>query len=239
MSNAFHSLSEQKVVILGGNSGIGAGVAFAALEKGAEVFLASRRTGHQQPLSTRLHYLQADITQASSLQALFAEVGHFDHLVITAGPDVKAKSLAETSLDDARQNFEVKFWGALQAVQLALPHLAEKGSITLTSGLLSRKFVAGQIIKTTLNAALEASGKLLAKELAPRRVNVVSPGVTATEAYDTMSSEQRQAMFDRVGAGLPVGRVGQPADLASAYLLLMENGFMTGTVIDVDGGGLL
>jgi len=126
-----------------------------------------------------------------------------------------------------------------QAVQAALPTLAPQGSISLTSGLLSRKMVPGQVLKTTLNAALEALGKHLAKELAPRRVNVISPGVTATEAYAGMPEEARQAMFARTAANLPVGRVGQPDEVAAAFILAMENGFISGSLIDVDGGGLL
>jgi hypothetical protein len=77
------------------------------------------------------------------------------------------------------------------------------------------------------------------KELMPRRVNVVSPGITVTEAYDALSAEQRQAMFTKAGSGLPVGRVGQAAEVAAGYLLAMENGFIAGSVIDIDGGGLL
>lgn len=179
------------------------------------------------------------MTDDASLHALFAAVGAFDHLVITAGPLVDAKPLAETALEQAQADFNVKFWGSLRAVQAALPTLAPQGSITLTSGQLSRKYLNGQLVKTAINAALEAVGKQLAKELAPRRVNVVSPGITATEAYDGMSAAQRQALFERVSVSLPVGRVGQAADVAAGYLLAMENGFVTGSVIDIDGGGLL
>ncbi|OZT16483.1 SDR family oxidoreductase [Serratia marcescens] len=214
-------LKRQKLVILGGTSGIGAAVAYAAAARGAEVVLASRRLPH------------------AGEKTLFAAVGAFDHLVITAGPLVDAKPLAETALEQAQADFNVKFWGSLRAVQAALPTLAPQGSITLTSGQLSRKYLGGQLIKTAINAALEAVGKQLAKELAPRRVNVVSPGITATEAYDGMSAAQRQALFERVGVSLPVGRVGQAADVAAGYLLAMENGFVTGSVIDIDGGGLL
>ena len=183
--------------------------------------------------------MQADLTDEASLHALFSAVGAFDHLVITAGPLVQAKPLAETAFEQAQADFNVKFWGSLRAVQAALPTLAPQGSITLTSGQLSRKYLGGQLIKTGINAALEAVGKQLAKELAPRRVNVVSPGITATEAYDGMSAAQRQALFERVSDSLPVGRIGQAADVAAGYLLAMENGFVTGSVIDIDGGGLL
>ncbi|MGK0684075.1 SDR family oxidoreductase [Serratia marcescens] len=232
-------LKRQKLVILGGTSGIGAAVAYAAAARGAEVVLASRRLPHAGEKNDALHLMQADLTDEASLHALFAAVGDFDHLVISAGPLVGAKPLAETALEQAQADFNVKFWGSLRAVQAALPTLAPQGSITLTSGQLSRKYLGGQLVKTAINAALEAVGKQLAKELAPRRVNVVSPGITATEAYDGMSVAQRQALFERVGGSLPVGRVGQAADVAAGYLLAMENGFVTGSVIDIDGGGLL
>lgn len=124
-------------------------------------------------------------------------------------------------------------------MQAALPYLAARGSISLTSGMLSRKMVPGQVLKTTLNAALDALGKHLAKELAPRRVNVISPGITDTEAYAGMPADARAAMFAKAAASLPVGRVGEPGEVAAAFILAMENGFINGSLIDVDGGGLL
>ncbi|CAK9889544.1 MULTISPECIES: SDR family oxidoreductase [Pseudomonas] len=236
MYNPSPSLLNQTVVVLGGASGIGAAVARQARERGARVIVASRRPG---AVGEGIEALALDITDAVALHAAFANIGQVDHLVITAGPAVQAKPLAESDLQLAREAFEVKFWGALQAIQVALPHLAPSASISLTSGLLSRKFVPGQLIKTTLNAALEALGKQLAKELAPRRVNVISPGLTETEAYAAMDSGQRVAMFDRAAAGLPVGRVGQADEVGAGFVLAMENGFMTGSILDIDGGGLL
>ncbi|GID08118.1 SDR family oxidoreductase [Pseudomonas sp. 008] len=232
------SLLNQTVVVIGGSSGIGAAVARAAAEREARVVAVSRR----QPaadLDANIRHEAADVTDEASLRQLFERIGFFDHLVITAGPAVSAKPLVDSDLQHAQQAFDVKFWGTLRTIQVALPYLSARGSITLTSGLLSRKFVAGQFIKTTLNAALEALGKQLAKELAPRRVNVISPGVTDTEAYAGMDETQRAAMFARTAAALPVGRVGTPQDLAAAFILAMENDFISGTVIDVDGGGLL
>ncbi|QVM98971.1 SDR family oxidoreductase [Pseudomonas sp. SORT22] len=236
MYNAHQSLLHQTVLVLGGASGIGAAVARQARARGARVIVASRQAVSP---GEGIEACVADITDTRALQVLFAGVGTVDHLVISAGPAVQARPLAQSDLQLAREAFEVKFWGALQAIQLALPHLSAHASISLTSGLLSRKFVAGQMIKTTLNAALEALARQLAKELAPRRVNVVSPGLTETEAYAGMDAESRQAMFARAGAGLPVGRVGAADEVAAGYLLAMENGFMTASVIDIDGGGLI
>ena len=232
-----HSLSGKTVVVIGGSSGIGAAVAKAAVACGAQVVLAGRRVSSGVENGVRSE--PVDVTDSASLQRLFEAVGRFDHLVYTAGPSVRAKNLVDTDLDEAQDNFNVKLWGSLRAIQLALPFLDEHGSISLTSGQLGRKLAPGQFIKTGINAATEALGKQLAKELAPRRVNVICPGVIDTPAYAGLDEAQRLEMFASVGGTLPVGRVGQADEVAKGYVLAMENGFMTGAVIDVDGGGQL
>lgn len=231
------SLNGKTVIVIGGSSGIGAAVAKAAAARGAQVVLAGRRlvSGVENGLRSE----PVDVTDSASLQRLFETVGRFDHLVYTSGPNVRAKPLVETDLNEAQENFNVKLWGSLRAIQLALPFLDEHGSISLTSGQLGRKLAPGQFIKTGINAATEALGKQLAKELAPRRVNVISPGVIDTPAYAGLAQEQRLAMFAKAGGALPVGRVGQAHEVAAGYVLAMENGFMSGAVIDIDGGGLL
>ena len=231
------SLSGKTIIVIGGSSGIGAAVAQAALARGAHVIVAGRRLAPGSDSGLRSE--PVDVTDSASLTQLFETVGRFDHLVYTSGPSVRAKALIETDLNEAQDNFDVKLWGALRAIQHALPFLHEQGSITLTSGQLGRKLAAGQFIKTGINAATEALGKQLAKELAPRRVNVISPGVIDTPAYAGLGQEQRLAMFAKAGQGLPVGRVGQAEEVAAGYVLAMENGFMTGAVVDIDGGGLL
>lgn len=230
-------LNGKTVVVIGGSSGIGAAVAEQARSRGAQVVLSGRRLS--SALHNGLRSEPVDVTDNASLQRLFESVGRFDHLVYTAGPAVQAKNLQDTDLQLAQDNFNVKLWGALRAIQLALPFLDEHGSIVLTSGQLGRKLVPGQFIKIGINAATEALGKQLAKELAPRRVNVVSPGVIDTPAYAGLSEDQREAMYAKVGHSLPVGRVGQAYEVAAGYVLAMENAFMTGSVIDIDGGGLL
>ncbi|MCF8997617.1 SDR family oxidoreductase, partial [Pseudomonas carnis] len=223
--------------VTGGSSGIGAAVAPAALARGAHVIVDGRRLAPGSDSGLRSE--PVDVTDSASLKQLFETVGRFDHLVYPSGPSVPAKPLIETDLDEAQNNFDVKLWGALRAIQHALPFLHEQGSITLTSGQMGRKLATGQFIKTGINAATEALGKQLAKELAPRRVNVISPGVIDTPAYAGLGQEQRLAMFAKAGQGLPIGRVGQAEEVAAGYVLAMENGFMTGAVVDIDGGGLL
>lgn len=231
-------LQDQIVLVVGAGSGIGAAVAREALRRGARVIAAGRHAERLHRL-TGAHPLVMDISDEASIGEALAQIPRIDHLVITAGPAVGSPKIADADIAVAQAAFEVKFWGALRLIQLALPRLTETGSITLTSGVLSRKFVPGGFIKSTLNAALEALVRNLAKEIAPRRANAVSPGVTATEAYAGMAGEEREAMFRRVAQSLPAGRVGSAEDLAQAYLLAMENEFMTGSIIDVEGGALL
>ena len=231
-------MKNKTVVVLGGLSGIGRAVAERAAALGARVIAAGRRAvpADWPPSITAV---KLDVRDENAVQQFFADLGPFDHLVTTVGPVIPSVQLASLDLQAAADAFDVKFFGQLRAVKYAVDRLAKNGSITLTSGLLARKAVPGGLVKAAMNAAVEAMGKTLAKELAPLRVNVVSPGMVETGMWGSMTDAERHAMAVRSGASLPVGRVGQGADLADAYLLLMTNGFMTGTVLDVDGGGLL
>lgn len=231
-------MQNQKIIVIGGLSGIGRAVAEQAAVRGAQVIAAGRR---QAPADFPAHIAtaQVDISDDASVDRFFEGIGAFDHLVVTAGPVIGSAKLADLQIADAIAAFNTKFFGQLRAAQQALRHLRADGSITFTSGLLARKAAPGSLVKATMNAATEIMAKTLAKELAPLRVNVVSPGMVESGMWGDMSEADRKAMAERAGAKLPVGRVGQGEDLAQAYLLLMQNGFMTGSVVDVDGGGLL
>lgn len=231
-------MKDTTIVVIGGLSGIGRAVAEQAAAAGARVIAAGRRRAPADfPASIATAHV--DIGEDASVARLFGDIGRFDHLVVTAGPVIGSAKLANLNIDDAIAAFNIKFFGQMRAAQRALDSINRTGSITLTSGLLARKAAPGALVKATMNAATEIMAKTLAKELAPLRVNVVSPGMVETGMWGDMSDADRKAMAERAGANLPVGRVGQGSDLAQAYLMLMQNGFMTGSVVDVDGGGLL
>jgi len=226
------------VVVIGGLSGIGRAVAEQAAAAGARVIVAARRAAPTD-FPASITTAQVDISDDASVASLFDSIGPFDHLVVTAGPVIASAKLANLNIADAIAAFNVKVFGQMRVAQRALGTINRTGSITLTSGLLARKASPGGLVKASMNAATEIMAKTLAKELAPLRVNVVSPGMVESGMWGDMSEADRKAMAARAGAGLPVGRVGQGSDLAQAYLMLMQNGFMTGSVVDVDGGGLL
>ncbi len=232
MTNA---LRGQNVVVLGGSTGIGFAVAALAAEQGAEVFAISR-SGEAPKSATGI---RVNVSDRTALGAALGKIGRIDHLAHTIGSRFGSTPVA--TLEEALMPaaFEAKLFSAVHAVRLALPLLAPTASITFTSGQVSRKYGSGSVVKGALNAAVDTAGRHLAKELAPRRVNVVSPGVVDTSLWGEEGTDARNTFIARVSTTLPVGRVGRPEELARAYLFLMTNGFATGSVLDVDGGGLL
>ena len=236
------SLSGQHIVILGGSSGFGFAVAKAALDEGARVTIGSRSAERVQEAGRRLGNAAAtavvDITDRRALERLFAGLGGFDHLAVTAGDALLSKKLMEMTEEEARGAFEVRFWGQFNAVRAAAAQISKSGSITLVSGLLSHRPGPGRAIYTAALAGLEGLVKGFAVELAPVRVNAVTAGAVDTELWHHLPEPERRAVFARTAARLPVGRVGKPEDIALAYLYLMKNGFSTGQSIVVDGGAL-
>jgi NAD(P)-dependent dehydrogenase (short-subunit alcohol dehydrogenase family) len=231
-------MKHETVVVIGGLSGIGRAVAERAAAEGARVIAAGRRAAPAD-WSKQIETATLDITDEAAVERFFSKLGALDHLVLTSGPVISSSRLLDLDINAAKAAYDVKVFGQLRAAKQAARYIAKTGSITLTSGLLARKAVPGALVKATMNAAIESMGKTLAKELAPVRVNVVSPGMVETGMWGEMPEADRKAMATKAGSGLPVGRVGQTGDLAQAYWLLMSNGFMTGAVVDVDGGGLL
>ncbi|WP_454440555.1 SDR family oxidoreductase [Vibrio bathopelagicus] len=226
MNNEPTNQEKNTFVIIGGTSGIGKALAMQLRNESNTVHIAGRHTG-------------VDITNEKSLCDYFESIGAFDHLVMTAGSYAPAGKVTDVAIEDAKTAFDTKFWGSLNVAKHAARYMTPNGSITLTTGMLSRKVVAGTYVKTAINAALESVTKVLAKELSPIRVNAVSPGLTMTEAYKNMDESARTAMYDNAKNNLPAGKVGEPSEIAMGYLFAINNPYVTGSIIDIDGGALL
>lgn len=221
-------MNQEKItyIIIGGTSGIGKVVANHFEDGENLVHVVSRQTG-------------LDISDEEAVHCYFESVGAFDHLVVTAGSFAPAGKVTDVTIEDAKGAFDTKFWGSVIAAKHASRYIKPNGSITLTTGMLSRKVVANTYTKTAINAALEAVTKVLAKELAPIRVNAVSPGLTMTAAYENMDVLSRDEMYKNAKNNLPVGKVGEASEIAMAYVMAINNQYMTGSIIDVDGGALI
>ena len=233
-------LTGTHVAVVGGSGGIGLASARLAEAGGARVTIGGRSRERLDAalgsLGEGARGLVVDATDAASLRRFYAEAGPLDHLVLTmtrrggAGP---AAELAEADLAGA---FAGKPIAHLHALALALPTLAERGSVVLVTAASAQAALPGTVGLAAVNGALEAAVPPLAVELAPRRVNAVSPGVIATEWWDEVPEADRQALFATYAEQTPVRRIGTAEDVAAAIVSLLENGFVTGVVLPCDGG---
>jgi len=236
-------LQGKRVVVLGGTSGIGLAVAEAAARAGAVAVVASSSPANVAAALARLpagaEGQVLDVLDEASVRAFFERIGAFDHLVYTAGDTLLIGPLADLALDRARHAFEVRYWGALTAAKYGAPSIRPGGSIVFSSGVAGARPRPGWALGASICAAMEGLTRALAVELAPVRVNIVSPGFVRTPLWRNLPEAEREALYAAAGERLLVGRVGEADELAEAYLFLMRQGFATGQTFVVDGGGVL
>ena len=231
-------LKGKKVVVVGGSSGIGLATAELAKGEGADVIIASRNVERLDAAANRLNAvaIPADVTSDESVTELFRRCGAVDHVVVTAA-QLRTGPFRTVAMEDVRATMEAKFWGAWRVARAA--EFRPGGSLTLVSGYLSVRPRPKSAIIGAANGALESLARSLALELAPARVNAVSPGIIDTPIRAAMPEEARRDMLAKTAAALPVGRVGLGEDIARQILAFMTIGFATGSIVYLDGGALV
>ena len=241
MTGTAMSLDGKRVVVIGGATGIGFAISELACELGAAIVIGSSNEANVSAAAERLLGATGrtvDLRDEASVSGFFAKIGAFDHLVITAGDwgGPMFVSTQDLDLTQARELLTVRFWGVLAAVKHGCRTIAQDGSITLTSGMLAHRPTKGAPMATALAGAVEHLTRGLAIDLAPVRVNAVCPGLILT---DHVLKQMPEAMLRLIVAPLPVPRGGSPAEAANAYVYLMLNGYATGQILPVDGGGMV
>ena len=231
------ALAGQRIAGFCGSSGIGLATAQAARTLGARVTIASRTPIRLREAANTIGMADTaalDIRDAEAVAEFFAARDPFHHVVVSAA-ELTIGPLRKRSLADERGAMDSKFWGAVHVAHAA--RIRPEGSLTLVSGMLGTRPTGAATMLSAVNAALDTLAKALATEMAPIRVNCVSPGRIETPWWKYLSEEQRQALFERTAASLPLKRIGKPEEIAAQIVHLMQNGFMTGSVVLVDGGG--
>jgi NAD(P)-dependent dehydrogenase (short-subunit alcohol dehydrogenase family) len=238
-----NGFENKRVVIIGGSSGIGLAIAEKVTLQGAEVVIVSSKAERVQEaiqsIGGNVRGEAVDVSDEKAVEGFFTNIGAFDHLVFTAGDSLQLHELADTDLKQARRAFELRYWSALATVKYGSPQIRKGGSIVLTTGVAGQRPHSGWVIAASVCGTIEALTRALAIELAPIRVNAVSPGVVRTNLWQNMNSVEREQLYESVGKRLPVGRVGEANDIAQAYLYLMQEEFSTGQTVVVDGGTVL
>lgn len=240
------TLRTQRVVIIGGTSGIGFAVAQGAIADGAQVVVGSSNAANVTAAAERLGSgtsgWAVDVREEKSVAAFFERVGPFDHLVFTAGDWGATRgggAVAQMDLTAAHATFTVRFWGALAAIKHAQGRISSQGSVTITDGVVAHRPRKGAVLSTAMAGATEHLTRALAVDLAPLRVNIVCPGLILTEVWNSVPADQREEQHKRMTERQPLPRIGLPAEVAQAYLYLMRCGYATGQVLVVDGGRTL
>jgi NAD(P)-dependent dehydrogenase (short-subunit alcohol dehydrogenase family) len=232
-----------EIIIVGGSSGMGLALARRLLAEGARVTIAGRSAerleaarrelGDPADLKTAV----LDLTREKEIAAFFHDCGPIDHIVSTAA-DIEGayQLLPDLQLSAAQRVVESKFYGPLLLAKYGAPCLPPSGTITYTSGVAAYRPTARGSVVAAVNAALEGLVRALAVELAPLRVNAVSPGWVDTPIWSFVAGDAKQATLEAMAKRLPAGRVGRPEDIADAIRFLIGNGFATGTILHVEGG---
>jgi NAD(P)-dependent dehydrogenase (short-subunit alcohol dehydrogenase family) len=242
---ASYSLEGQKVVIVGGTSGMGLGAARAAAEAGAKVVVAGRRpegarsSGGGERETDRFEHAVVDITDEPSIRQLFERVGKLDHLLVTATPSAKDGPFLQQDLSAAQAIMNGKFFGSWACARHAAPRMRAGGSITFLTGGAAIRPRAGMATVTATFAALETLSQALALELGPLRVNTLRPGVIDSDMWSFLDEAGREKLRQKVRETFPVRRIGTVEDVGHAAVFLMTNPYVTGAVLEISGGETL
>jgi NAD(P)-dependent dehydrogenase (short-subunit alcohol dehydrogenase family) len=233
------TLRDKRVLVIGGGSGIGLGVAKGAASEGANVVIASRDAKKIAEAAKNIDATSAviDVRDEKNVAQFFKDNGAFDHIAFTAGDweGFMPGALADLDLAKAAERMTTRFWGAVAVAKHGATKLPPGGSYTITNGMLARRPMKGMPIVTASACAAEGLTLGLAVDLAPVRVNCVCPGLIETEMWGKFPEGYRDMMMAMTKKQL-VQRPGSTAEAAECYLTCMRNGFMTGQIIRIEGG---
>ncbi len=229
-----NSLQNKRILIVGGSSGIGLAITKQAYKAGGKVIIASRNATEKQHELTavvgcEIEAYSFDVTCEIETETALKKIGDIDHLVITTRPEIIPTPFVEADLRQAKEAFETKFWGQYHLIQKAQSHISQNGSIVMTTGIAGEKIFKNFSTMAIINSATEAFCRSLALELAPIRVNVVSPGFVSPKSNEVMKYARQ----------FPAGRIALPEEVADAYIYLMESHYITGMSMVIDGGAKL
>jgi len=231
-------ISGKKAIVFGGTSGIGLATSQQLAALGATVVAISRDPSKATELPAGVSTQACDVRDGEAVATLLSKLAPFDILVSAATGGNRAIGKFESmDIDGYKSSFD-KLWGYANVVRYGIEHLPDHGAIVLVSGSPARRCGPGQVALSSVGGAVEALSRAVAKEIAPKRINVMSPGLIDTPMVPLVG-EERAAHYQRLTGSNLIPRAGNPDECAQGIVFLIQNDFVTGTTLDVDGGIIL
>jgi len=229
-------IENKKALVFGGTSGIGLATCEQLIEKGADVIAISRDPSKASTVKhNKLSFESCDVRIEEDVKKIFEKHAPFDILVSAAtGGSRAAGPFLEMGMLGFKSSFD-KLWGYANIVRYGTSYLSSDGTIVLVSGSPARRMKPGQIALSAVGGAVENLVRGVANEIAPRRINTVSPGLIDTPMF-SQEGKDRKAFIDSVTASHSIKRAGKPEEVAKGIIFVIENDFVSGTTVDVDGG---
>ena len=235
-------LAEAVVVVLGGSSGMGLATAKRAAVDGARVTIVGRDEEKLKSAAADVgagtRTFAGDAAHAAFVADVFDDHEHVDHVVSFVG-EQPAAPVGDTSYDLYRRAMDARLWSAINACRSAVPKMDGDGSLTFCSGVSAHRPRPQRSVGAAATAAVESFVRAMAVELAPIRANAICPGAIRTPVLERFFGDQHEAAMDAFAATLPLGRIGEPEEIADAAVFLMGNRYVTGVTLRIDGGALL
>jgi len=237
------SLKDQRIVVVGGSSGIGLETTRILANQGAQLIITGRNQERleaaEKSIPNVIRTACLDFTDGVAMKGFFNTTGEIDHLVLVAGGVPLTGAFLHTDVSRMEDYFTQKFWGVVRTAHAGIPVVKPKGSITFFIGRAGRSALSGWAGVSAVNMAIIGIAKTIALEVAPKRVNVIAPALIDTPVYDYMSEEERRSYYAEAASKVPVGRIGTSEDVAQCVLFLLACEFVNGVVLDVNGGGTI
>ncbi len=231
-------INGKKAIVFGGTSGIGLSATQILSDKGAHVIALSRNPDKLKNVPKNVTTKKMDVLDRDALEKFFQEVGEYDILVNSATGGARAVGpFLSMDLDGYRASFD-KLWGYTNVVRYGAKFLKDNGNIVLVSGSPARKCRPGQIAISSVGGAVEAFARGIAPEIAPKRINIVSPGIIDTP-MSPLQGKEREDYYKNTTNNNLIPRAGTPDEVATGIIFAIENEFITATTIDIDGGWLI
>ena len=231
-------INGKKAIVFGGTSGIGLSATQMLSDKGAHVIALSRNPDKLKTVPKNVTTKKMNVLDRDALEKFFQEVGEYDILVNSATGGTRAVGpFLSMDLDGYKASFD-KLWGYTNVVRYGTKYLKDNGNIVLVSGSPARKCRPGQIAISSVGGAVEAFARGIAPEIAPKRINIVSPGIIDTP-MSPLQGKEREDYYKNTTNNNLIPRAGTPDEVATGIIFAIENEFITGTTIDIDGGWLI